>query len=181
MIISGITYSLFTGNAEELTNIIISFPLNTFETVLPIFMTVIFWSGIIKVANDAKLIYKLSSKMKWLMRMLFPELPKDSKAHEYISANFIANILGLGSVATPLGLKAFEEMQKENKTKVATTPMITFLLINTSGLTIIPTTILALRGKYNPLINAELIGYIFLATLTTTIFAIFLSKVAKRL
>ena len=176
LIISGIIYSLISGRAEELSNIIISFPLSTFEVILPISLTVIFWSGIVKIAGDSGLIFKISSKMKWFMVKLFPNLPKNSKAHEYISANFIANILGLGSVATPLGLKAFEEMQKENNSSVASKSMITFLLINTSGLTLIPTTILALRGNYNSKVNIELIGFIFIATLITTISAVVINK-----
>ncbi|XMB66542.1 nucleoside recognition domain-containing protein [Mycoplasmatota bacterium zrk1] len=175
------TYFLISGNASELTNLIISFPVNVFNTMLPIVMTIIFWSGFIKVAADAGLIDKFSSKIRWLMVKLFPEIPKDNKAHQYISANFLANILGLGSVATPLGLKAIEEMQRLNKSDVASNSMITFLLINTSGLTLIPTTILALRGNYNPLVNAELIIYIFIATLITTLSAIILNLVVQKL
>ncbi len=180
LIFLGISYSIISGRSEELSKFIIRFPVSTLDVLIPISLSVIFWSGMIKVASDSNLISKISGYFKFIMVKIFPEIPKNNKAIDYISANFIANVLGLGSVATPLGLKAFGEMQKLNKKKTPSKSMITFLLINTSGLTIIPTTILALRDNYNAKVNTELITYIFLATFITTISALLVNRVFNR-
>ena len=108
------------------------------------------WTGILKIAEESGLLSKFALLLKPFLKRIFPDIPKDNKALGYISSNIAANMLGLGSAATPAGLKAMEELQKINPSKdTASTPMITFLVLNTAGVTLIPTTILALRGAYH--------------------------------
>lgn len=99
-----------------------------------------------KIAEDAGLLDKFSKLLRPLMKRLFPSVNKDSKALGYIASNIAANMLGLGSAATPFGLKAMDELQKINDKKdTASTAMITFLVLNTAGVTLIPTTVLSMR------------------------------------
>ena len=144
-----ITY-LITGNSYSLnTNLIYSIN-SGFDLLIKILPGIILWSGLMKIAEDSKILDKLSKLFSPLLRRLFPKIPKDNKALGYISSNIVANMLGLGSVATPFGLKAMKELQKININKEeASYEMQTFLVINTAGVTIIPSMVITLRVSYN--------------------------------
>ena len=106
------------------------------------------WLGIMKIGEKGGAVNLLSKLFAPLFQKLFPEIPKNSKAHGAIIMNISANILGLDNAATPLGLKAMDELQKENSNKKeASNAQILFLVLNTSGLTLIPTSIIALRAS----------------------------------
>ena len=105
------------------------------------------WLGIMRIGEKGGAIHILSRIFSPLFNKLFPEIPKDSKAHGSIIMNISANMLGLDNAATPLGLKAMGELQKHNTEKTkASNAQILFLVLNTSGLTLIPTSIIALRA-----------------------------------
>ncbi len=134
-----------------------------------------------KIAEDSGLLSKFASMLRPFLNKLFPSVPKDNKALGYISSNIAANMLGLGSAATPFGLKAMEELQKINDKKdTASTPMITFLVLNTAGVTIIPTTIIAIRMAYNSASPTQIIVPAIIATGTSFIFAIFIDYLIRR-
>ena len=131
---------------------------------------IVLWTGILKIAEKSGLLTKFANFLNPILSKIFPDLPKDNKALGYISSNIAANMLGLGSAATPAGLKAMNELQKINPYKdTATTPMITFLILNTAGVTIIPTTILALRAAYNSASPSEIIMPAIIATTCSSI------------
>ena len=105
------------------------------------------WLGIMRIGEKGGAIKILSKLFSPLLNKLFPELPENSKAHGSIIMNISANVLGLDNAATPLGLKAMKELQDENSDKeTASNSQILFLVLNTSGLTLIPTSIIALRA-----------------------------------
>ena len=105
------------------------------------------WLGIMRIGEKGGAIKILSKLFSPLLNKLFPELPENSKAHGSIIMNISANVLGLDNAATPLGLKAMKELQDENLDKeTASNSQILFLVLNTSGLTLIPTSIIALRA-----------------------------------
>ena len=134
-----------------------------------------------KIAEDAGLLNKFAHFLRPLLKRLFPSVDKDSKALGYISSNIAANMLGLGSAATPFGLKAMEELQKDNPKKdTASTAMITFLVLNTAGVTIIPTTIIAIRMAYKSVSPTSIILPAIIATGTSFVFAIFLDYLVRR-
>lgn len=146
LITIGITFSLLTGNIETINNTILVSANKSLDLIISIIPTVVLWSGIMKIAEDAGLLDKFSKLLRPLMKRLFPSVNKDSKALGYIASNIAANMLGLGSAATPFGLKAMDELQKINDKKdTASTAMITFLVLNTAGVTLIPTTVLSMR------------------------------------
>ena len=122
------------------------------------------WLGLIKVAEEAGLVALLTRALRPLTRRLFPDVPHDHPAVGAMIMNIAANMLGLNNAATPMGLKAMEELNKINpKIGTATNAMCTFLVINTSGLTLIPATAIAVRaaaGSANPgiIIGTSIIG-----------------------
>lgn len=149
----GILYGLVSGNIEAINNEIVLSAKSGINLVIDLIPMMVLWSGLMNIASSSGLLDKFAHLIRPLLSRIFPSL-KSSKALGYMASNIAANMIGLGSAATPFGLKEMEEMQKENKDKTkATDSMITFLVLNTSGVTIIPTTVIALRmasGSTNP-------------------------------
>lgn len=134
-----------------------------------------------KIAEESGLLKVFSRILNPLLSKLFPSIPKDHKALGYIASNIAANMLGLGSAATPFGLKAMEELQKDNHKKdTATEAMITFLVLNTGGVTLIPTTVIALRMMYNSANPTEIIITSILATAISSISGLLLDYRIRR-
>ena len=152
--IIGIIYSFITGNTEGINNEILTSASSSVNMILQILPIMCLWLGIMQIASDSGLIKKLSRKITPLITKLFPDIPPEHEALTLISSNIIMNMLGLGNAATPFGLKAMKSMQNLNKEKdTATRSMITFLVINTASVTIIPTTVISFRiiaGSTNP-------------------------------
>ena len=164
----GLCYSLATQN-ENIGEIILSSAPSAYELLISLFPLIILWSGIMKIAEDSGLLHKFSNILRPILKRIFPSV-KNSKALDYISSNVAANMLGLGSAATPFGLKAMKELDKENKTKGrATDAMITFLVLNTSGVTILPMTVIALRMSYGSINPTCIILPSLIATTISTI------------
>lgn len=150
LIVIGSLCLVFTGKADVLNTQILSSGKATLELVMQIFPLVSLWLGIMNIAKEAGLLSKVSKFIYPLLHKIFPEIPKGHESFSYISSNIIANMFGLGNAATPFGLKAMKSLQDLNKNKEeASRSMITFLVINTCGLCIIPTTIISLRMLYD--------------------------------
>ena len=180
-IIVGILFSLISGNLENVNNTILTSAKSGVDMVLDLLPIIVLWSGIMKIAEKSGLLNKIARIFQPILGKLFPTLKKDGKALGYITSNIAANALGLGNAATPFGLKAMEEMQKENPKKdTATDAMITFLVLNTSGVTIIPTTVIALRlmhGSANP---EEIILPAILATMCSSTAGLLFDYIRRR-
>lgn len=145
-IVSGSIYLIITGKSDILNNQILSSGKTTLDLIIQIFPLLAIWLGIMNIAKTSGLLKKTSELLFPLLSKIFPEIPKGHEALGLISSNIIANMFGLGNAATPFGLKAMESMQKLNKKKdEASRSMITFLVINTCGMTLVPTTIISLR------------------------------------
>lgn len=140
------------------------------------------WLGLMKIAEASGLIQKLASILKPMTKRLFPDVPPDHPAMGAMIMNISANILGLANAATPLGLKAMEELNKLNKKLgTATDAMCTFLVINTSNVQLIPATVIAIRaaaGSSNP---TEIIGPVIIATSMSTIVGLIVVKLLAKL
>lgn len=145
LILIGITYSFFTGNSALINNKIIEASSEGIRLVIDMLPILVLWMGIMNICEKSGLLTKFARLLKPLLKKLFPSVKNDD-ALGYIASNIAANAIGLGSAATPFGLKAMQELQQENEKKdTASDAMITFLVLNTSGVTIIPTTVIALR------------------------------------
>ena len=116
-IIVGIVFTLFFGSVSSLNDTILTSATSGVNMVLDLLPIIVLWCGIMKIAEASGLLEKLGNLVKPLLSKLFPSLKKDSKALGYVASNIAANAMGLGSAATPFGLKAMEEMQKENQNK----------------------------------------------------------------
>lgn len=176
-IVIGIVFSLITGNIDSLNNEIINYPseiLNIFLSMLPL---MVIWSGIMNIAKDAGLLDKIADFMSPLFRIIFPDIPKGHESLGYIASNLTINMLGIHNASTPFGLKAMASLNELNKDKkTATRSMITFLVLNTSGVTIIATDIIAIRKMYGSVNPTMILSTTIAATIITTIIGLLLDR-----
>lgn len=178
-IIIGITYSILTNNVELISTEIIKGAENTLNMITKIFPVMALWLGIMKIAEVSNLLKKISKLLSPIMKKIFPEIPENHESISLITTNVVANLFGLGNASTPIGLKTMKSLQELNKNKKeASHSMITFLVLNTTGLTIIPTTILSLNmNAKNP---TEIILPCFLASLSATIGGLIIDRILQR-
>src|SRR5438874_11863409 len=145
---------IFTGNAAAVTKASVDSAKTAVEISLGRIGIMTLWLGIMRVAEQAGLITMLSRALRPISRLLFPEIPSDHPAIGAMIMNVAANMLGLSNAATPLGIKAMEELQTLNDQKeTATNAMVTFMALNTSGIQFVPATmiaVLAAAGSKNP-------------------------------
>ena|SRR5690625_1375122 len=176
MAIIGIVYAMFNGTMEKVNEALFQSANEAVALSISLISILVFWLGIMKVAEKAGILNVLAKIFKPFIRKLFPEIPKGHPAIGYILSNFTANLFGLGSAATPMGLKAMEEMKKLSDSPVASRSMITFLALNTSSLTLIPTKVIAIRMQYQSVAPTEIVGTTIIATIISTISAILLDR-----
>lgn len=181
LIAIGILFGLFSNNLETVNSTIVDSTKVSLDMLFKIFPVVALWMGLMKIAEKSGLLKKLSEKLSPCLTKLFPEIPKGHESLSLIASNMIANIFGLGSAATPFGLKAMSSLQKLNKKKdTASRSMITFLVINTSGLTLIPTTIISLRMMYGSLEPTKIVFACILSTFIATLGGIIVDRFLAR-
>ena len=176
-IIVGILFSLFTGNVEVINNEIINAPGEIFSIFLSMFPLMILWSGIMNIAKDAGLLQKIANFMTPIFRIIFPEIPKGHESLGYIASNLTINMLGIHNASTPFGLKAMKSLNELNTNKKkASRSMITFLVLNTSGVTIIATDIIAIRSMYGATDPSMILSTTITATIITTLFGLLIDR-----
>lgn len=166
IIVISLVYGFLTFRYEEMAKMILSLPMDAFTLVITLVMSACFWNGLMSVMYDIGVISLIAKGLSPLLNLIMPKL-KDKEAREYISSNIAANMFGLGYAATPSGLKAMKRLKELSREEehVASDEMITFLVLNTGGVTLIPTTVLAIRSKYGALNPAD---FIILAIISTT-------------
>jgi len=181
MIIIGIVIAIFTGNIPAVTNAALESAAAAITLCITLLGIISMWTGLMAIAEKSGLVAGLSKHLTPLLACLFPELPKDSKAMDHISTNFIANVLGLGWAATPAGIKAMQEMQKLNRDKErASNAMCMFMIINMSSLQLVTVNIIAFRAQYGSANPSEIIAPGIAVTLLTTIVAIVFAKLCEK-
>ena len=181
-IIIGIIFCLFTDNVDVINNEILNSCKTALDMTFKIFPVMALWLGIAKIAEVSGLLKKLSLKLSGILKFIFPEIPKGHQSLSYISSNIIANMFGLGNAATPFGLKAMQSLQELNTKKdTASRSMITFLVLNTSGVTIIPTTIISLRMMYGSVDPTGIVFPCIIITFTSTFIGLIIDRILARL
>ena len=181
-IIIGIIFCLFTDNVDVINNEILNSCKTALDMTFKIFPVMALWLGIAKIAEVSGLLKKLSLKLSGILKFIFPEIPKGHQSLSYISSNIIANVFGLGNAATPFGLKAMQSLQELNTKKdTASRSMITFLVLNTSGVTIIPTTIISLRMMYGSVDPTGIVFPCIIITFTSTFIGLIIDRILARL
>lgn len=181
-ILSAIIFGAMNGRLDKVTEAGFEAASNAVTLSIGLIGLMAFWLGMMKIAEESKLITLISKLVKPIAIKLFPEIPSDHPAVGAMVMNITANMLGLGNAATPLGIKAMEELNNLNKHKgVATNAMCTFLAINTAGLQLVPIMILGIlkqSGYTNP---TQIIGATLFASCIATIVAITSSKILEKL
>ncbi|WP_409346561.1 nucleoside recognition domain-containing protein [Paenibacillus sp. MBLB4367] len=180
-ILAGFVVAAINGNIEAVTQAVFDGAKTGVTVCFGLISILVFWLGIMRIAEDAGLLEKLAKLLRPLVRFLFPGIPADHPALGYIMSNMSANILGLGNAATPMGIKAMQELQKLNGHKeIASPAMCTLLALNTSSITLVPTTLIAIRMNFQSLNPAEIVGTTLIATAISTTAAIVADRWYRR-
>lgn len=148
MIALSFVFAIASGNMPALSEGVMTSASDAVTLLISISGMLCVWSGFMRIAKDCGLIDKLSRLCAPLLRRLYPDVDVESDAFRYISMNISANLLGLGNAATPLGLNAMKELKKQNPTDTASDSMLTFVLMNTASIQLLPTTVATLRKSY---------------------------------
>lgn len=176
MAVIGIFYAMINDTMEEVNKALFESAEEAVTISIGLISVMVFWLGLMKVAEKAGILSKLTQLFRPLVTKLFPEIPKDHPAMGYILSNITANIFGLGNAATPMGIKAMEQMKQLSGVDYASRSMITFLALNTSSLTIIPTTVISIRMHYDSIAPTEIVGTTIIATAISSIGAILVDR-----
>ena len=181
LIIISVVVAICNGKVIELTQAIIDNAKLAVEISISLIGVMAFWLGIVKLAEKSGIVTFISKLIKPITKKLFNEIPENSPAVGDIAMSLTANAFGLTNAATPIGIKAMQDMQKLNKNKdTATNPMCTFLAINTAGFQIIPASVIAVlvaSGSTNP---TEIVAPAIFITFSSTIIALILVKILQK-
>ena len=181
-IIISIFYAILSGNIENINNCIFESAENAVKLTLTLLGATCLWSGIMEIASKTDIIKYLSAILQPIIKKIFYNLDSNKKSYNNIIMNIIANILGLGNAATPLGLKAMGELQKENpNTDELSDNMMMVIVLNTASLQVIPTTVIAVRkslGSNNP---TQIIFPVWIATVCAAVVGILVAKIIIKL
>ena len=189
MIAIGVIYGALTGNIEAVANGALDSAGEAVQLCITMTGIMALWVGLMEIAKNSGLIASMTKGIQPFISFLFPRIPGNHAAREYISTNIIANILGLGWACTPAGLKAMEELQKLNEEEcrrtgklpvTASNEMCTFLIMNISSLQLIPVSIIAYRSQYGSVNPTAVIVPGIIATFVSTLVAIIFVKVMDR-
>ncbi len=180
MIVFGILVAGAKGNVDVVTKAALDGANDAVKISISLIAIISFWLGIMKLAEEAGLVRALAWLVRPAMRFLFPSVPKDHPAMGSIVMNLSANILGLGNAATPMGLIAMRELQKLNRGRdSASDAMCTFLALNTSCVTLIPTTIIGIRLLYGSTDPTSIVGPTIMATAFSMAVAIIVDRILR--
>lgn len=189
MIILGIITGIITNQMAATGNGSLEAAKEAVDLCITMLGVMSLWTGLMEIAKKSGMITGMTKKLMPVIHFLFPGVPKNHIANEYIASNMIANLLGLGWAATPVGLKAMKELfnireeqckqKKGEDIHTASTDMCTFLIINISSLQLIPVSIIAYRTEYGSTNPSSIIVPAIIATSISTIAGIFFSIIAR--
>ena len=181
MILLGVIYGVCTGQMSALTGGALDSAGEAVSLGLTMAGVMALWMGLMEIAQESGMITKMTKGIRPFLKFMFPRLPEDHPAGEYIATNLIANVLGLGWACTPAGLKAMEQLakleeQRGKKVTAASNEMCTFLILNISSLQLIPVNMIAYRSRYGSANPAVIIAPALVATLFSTIISVIYCK-----
>lgn len=181
-IVSGLIVAAAVGNMDSMTQVILDSANKAVNVAIGLIAVMTFWLGMMKIIERSGLLRLVVAALKPLAKFLFPEVPLDHPAMSSILMTMSADILGMGSAATPMGIRTMAHLQELNKDKETASPaMCTFLALNTSSITLIPATVIGLRAAAGSAEPTVIVGTTILATLCSTIVAVSLDKLFRTL
>ena len=182
MIVIGILFAAFNGRMGDVGTAALDSSKEAVTLCITMLGIMSMWTGLMNIAKKAGIIDALTRGLRPVLAFLFPGVPKNHKANEYMAANMISNVLGLGWAATPVGLKAMEQLKELNQgSHIASTDMCTFLIINISSLQLIPVNIIAYRSQYGSVTPTAIIGMGLVATIASTAAGVIFSVIARKI
>lgn len=180
MLISFI-FGIINGRAGEVTQAVFSGAQSAVTLSLALTGTICLWSGLMKIAEKSGITTALSRILNPIIKLLFPGLDTNSAASRAICMNISANMLGLGNAATPFGLEAMKQLNEQNTIKhIASNHMITFVVVNTASIQIIPTTVAMLRSKYGSSNPMDIITAVWITSISTLIIGVIVAGLMNR-
>lgn len=191
LILLGIGFGIVTGQVEALSNAALDSAGEAVTLSITMLGIMAMWMGFIEIAKRAGLLDSMTRGLRPILHFLFPRIPAEHPACEYIAANIIANVLGLGWAATPMGLKAMKELAKLERERLhteetgkplskASDEMCTFLIINISSLQLIPVSVIAYRTQYGSVSPASIVLPGLIATAVSTLIAVIFCRIMCR-
>lgn len=180
-IIVSFVYAILNGRVPDVNNSVFNSTKSAVDLSISLLGTTCLWTGIMQIASSTNIVKHLSKLLNPIIKRIFPDIKKEEKVHKEITMNIIANIMGLGNAATPLGLKAMKSMQTKNKDKnKLSNSMCMLIVLNTASIQLIPTTVIAIRsslGSDNP---TEMIIPVWIATICAAIAAVVSAKLLMK-
>ena len=180
-IIISFIYAILNGRVAEINNSVFDSTKSAVDLSISLLGTTCLWTGIMQIASNTKIVKHLSKLLNPIMKKLFPDIKKEEKVYKEITMNIIANIMGLGNAATPLGLKAMKSMQKNNEDKnKLSNSMCIFIVLNTASIQLIPTTVIAIRSSLGSNNSTAMIVPVWIATICAAVAAVVSAKLLMK-
>lgn len=180
-IIISFIFAICMGNVNELNTAIFNSAADAVKMSITFLGTMCLWTGLMKIVQETTLMEKLTVIIRPLMKVLFPKMKKEDKVYKEITINIVANILGLGNAATPLGIKAMQSLQTDNTIKdTVSDDMAMLIVLNTASLQLIPTTVIAIRTSLGSIEPCSIIVPIWIATIIADIVGITITKILSK-
>ncbi|MBU1707939.1 nucleoside recognition protein [bacterium] len=181
LIVSGVIVAAFTGRMAEVTDAAFEAAKTAVTLSIGLIGIMALWLGLMKIAEEGGAVRFIARLLRPVMTRLFPDVPAEHPAMGSMIANIAANMLGLGNSATALGLKAMQDLQSlNNGSATASNAMVTFLVINTTSVTVIPATVIALRASAGSTNPTSIIGTTIIATICSTVVGVISAKLLQR-
>ncbi|HEY5585911.1 MAG TPA: nucleoside recognition domain-containing protein [Ruminiclostridium sp.] len=181
LLLIGFIVGIINGRIDEVTKAAMDSAQSAVMVCIGLLGVMCLWTGLMKIAEKSGLITSIGRLVRPILVYLFPDIPKDHPALGAIVMNLVANFLGLGNAATPLGIKAMIELQSLNKDKkTASDSMCMFLVLNTAAIQLIPANIIALRTSEGSRKPAEIIVCIWIASICATIMGVIAAKLLAK-
>lgn len=180
MILFSVVVGALNGRLEAVAQAAFDGANSGVQTVLGFIGVTALWSGLMKIAECSGLVRVFTRLIRPINSIIFPELKKETRAMEAVSANMVANILGLANAATPLGIKAMQELDRLNgRGKTASNAMCMFAVINSASIQLIPSTMIGIRASMGSSAPSEIILPVWIVSLTAAVCGITLAKISS--
>ncbi len=181
MIVVAFVTAIFNGRLESITNGAMEGAASAVETCIGLLGTMCLWTGLSRVAEKAGLVEVFAKLLRPVTKIIFPKLKKESPALRAIVMNMVANILGMGNAATPLGIAAMRELDKLNRNRsIASDEMCMFVVVNTASIQIIPATVISLRQMYGAQSPAEVVVPVWICSILTLMVGVTAAKLFQK-
>ena len=179
--IIGLVYSIFTNRIDVTINALLETPKEALILFFDIYVALVFWGGIIEICKQSGLLKMMTNYISVLLHPLFKKLDKDSEALQYMGVNIVSNLLSISSLGSSFGFKAMKELDKMNDYDETASPeMITFLLINSSGICLIPTIVMSVRNQFESTNSAVMMPYVIGISFTVLTIQLLIDRMFRK-